>query len=735
MFKHTSQNPKRVPTKKNAKTSIAITAALLLTFICVRGQEQTPSDTTKVTELKEVVITGENKVMSLSKKLFRVDVIDNRQIQQMAGNTLADVLNQNLNMVVTPDPSTGRSTISMFGLDGQYVKVLLDGIPIASDNGMGNNIDITQINMEDVERVEIVEGSMGVLYGDNAVAGVVNIVSKHGLGNAKWYLQASVQEETLGTEYAWFDRGRHIQNLKIGHQVAQNTYVSAGASRNDFAGFYNGYQGKDYVNLQNGMVQNDGLRGTEWNPKKQLTLFADLKHSFKMHALSYKLQYYDEALDIYSHTVNGRLNSNGEPNPTAVDKRYDTQRWVNNLTLSGPLVGPTAYNLALSYQDQKRYYNEYTYNILQRGVEIPGEDQLSQSSKILYSKGTVSNIFPTSDHFNLLLGYELTNQKGFDAIASGSYSTDVVENRLENYDFFGTADLMITPRFSLYPGARYTNNSQFGNKLIWSLSSTYGLKNNLKLKTIFGSAFRAPNFTELFYYFVDSNHNVQGNPNLDPEDGISIFVDLDKKWAINDAKGLFTSALKGYHFNIKDKIAFVTDEGEGTPLFTYKNVDRQRILGLSLNNTLRLERWRIGLGANYLGISTSLDASGGSGNSDYLWTLNLQSSLQYDIPKIKAYVSAQAKYNGRAQVILNSSDDELVLGQTNAFTWLDASMHKVLSKNLELTLGARNILDIVTVNAVDVNTGGVHGSSGTNNRLFGNGRSYFIKLSYLLTFK
>src|SRR5690606_20330490 len=204
---------------------------------------------------------------------------------------------------------------------------------------------------------------------------------------------------------------------------------------------------------------------------------------------------------------------------------------------------------------------------------------------------------------------------------------------------------------------------QFGSKLIWSLSSTYDLKNNLKLKTIFGSAFRAPNFTELFYYFVDSNHNVQGNPNLDPEDGISIFVDLEKKWAINDTKGLFTSALKGYHFNIKDKIAFVTDEGEGTPLFTYKNVDRQRILGLSLNNTLRLERWRMGLGANYLGISTSLDASGGSGNSDYLWTLNLQSSLQYDIPKIKAYVSAQAKYNGRAQVILNSSDDELVLGR------------------------------------------------------------------------
>src|SRR5690606_38792490 len=156
------QNPKRVTVKKKAKTGLVITAALLLTSIFVRGQEPTPSDTTKATQLDEVVITGENKVMSLSKKLFAVGEIDQKDIAQVAGNNLADLLNYNLNITITPDPATGRSTVSMFGLDGQYVKILMDGIPMASDNGIGNNIDITQINLEDVERIEIVEGSMGV---------------------------------------------------------------------------------------------------------------------------------------------------------------------------------------------------------------------------------------------------------------------------------------------------------------------------------------------------------------------------------------------------------------------------------------------------------------------------------------------------------------------------------------------------------------------------------------------
>jgi len=349
--------------------------------------------------------------------------------------------------------------------------------------------------LEDVERIEIVEGSMGVLYGDNAVAGVINIVTKRGFeDNYKWQVQTSIQEETVGSEYSLFDEGRHIQNLKVSHQINEKIGFTVGASRNDFAGFYNNYKGKNYVNIQDNIVINDSLRGAEWSPKEQLTGFGNLNLNLGKHNIFYKIQYFNENVTVYNRNVIGRLDNNGNPNPTALDENFDTHRLVNNLNISGPLKGQTIYNLSFSHQNQKRYYEQYVYNILQQGIESYVTDDLSQSSKIMYSKGFVSNMVPKSEFFNMQLGYEFTHQTGFDAIATGAYSTDVVENTLENYDFFGVMDFNLSDKFSIYPGARYTTNSQFSNKLIWSLSSTYKFTNTLKAKAVFGSAFRTPNF-------------------------------------------------------------------------------------------------------------------------------------------------------------------------------------------------------------------------------------------------
>jgi len=701
----------------------------LLSTNCLQAQKNKKADATKVTNLSEVVVTGENKVMSLSKKLFSVGIIDSTDIAKVAGNTLADILQFNLNISVTPDATTGRYTVSMFGLDGQYVKILLDGIPMASDNGIGNNIDITQINLEDVERVEIIEGATGVLYGDNAVAGVINIVSKKNVKHT-WEIQTSLQEETIGGEYAWFDRGKHIQNIKLGHKLNKNIAVNIGASRNDFTGFYNTFKGQDYVNIVDGIVENDGLRGAEWNPKEQLTLFGNLNLKVKNHAFLFKIQSYNEDLDIYSHAVNGRLDALGNVNPTATDKIYTTKRLVNNLNVYGPFIGKSNYNFSLSLQTQERHIEEYVYNILQQGVETYTKDNLNQSSDILYSKGFVSNIIPTSKAVNLQLGYEFTNQLGFDAIASGNQSTNIVKNRLENYDFFGSADFQLSKKLALYPGARFTNNSQFGNKLIWSVSSVYDFTNKLKLKAVVGSAFRAPNFTELFYYFVDSNHNVQGNPNLQPEDGVSYFLALENIFLIQD-KGFLKSSIKSFFFDIQDKIEFVVADDEEDIQFTYKNIDTFKTLGFSFENSFSYNnKWRVNLGATYRGESSSIIDLTKNLNK-YLWSFSLNTGLSYTMPKINTTVSTSLKHNGKSQIYVIDNNDEVVVRNTNTFSWIDASIRTKPLKNLELTLGARNLADIVRVKATDVATG-AHDSSTGGSRLLGYGRSYFIKILYNL---
>ncbi|AUC74526.1 TonB-dependent receptor plug domain-containing protein [Olleya sp. Bg11-27] len=701
-------------------------------FFCVvilSAQEKT-KNTTNIEVLEEVIITGESNVMSLSKKLFTVNTIKRKDIENVAGNTLADVLFNNLNISINPDASSGKSTVSLFGLDGQYVKILIDGIPIVSDNGVGNNIDITQINLDDVERVEIVEGSMGVLYGDNAVAGVINIITKRGLKNNGWELQLALQEESVGNEFDFFNKGRHIQNFKITNQVNDKLSYSIGTSRNDFSGFYNDYKGQNYVNVQDGAVVNDGLRGTEWNPKDQITTSLNVDLDLGKHNFFYKLQYFNEDLEIYNRSVNGRY-EDGRLNPTALDKNYRTNRWVSNLNASGSLIGDTKYNLSLSYQNQKRNYKEYVYNILNQKTESIQTDAVSQSSNIWYSKAFVNNIIPNSEVFNFQLGYEFTNQSGYDAIATGNYSSDVVKNTITNYELFGITEFNVNKKLSINPGIRFTHSSQFNNHLIWSLSSTYDFTEKLKLKAVVGSAYRAPNFEELFFYFVDSNHNVRGNPNLQPEDGLSVFVNLKDNYKINEDAYL-KAGFNTFYIELNDAIASVTSEDDnGSVLFTQDNIDYSKRLGFTLDNNFIYKNWNIGLGATYLGTTNAINKSLNN-TSDYLWALNLQTSINYKIEKWNTNISSQLKYNGKTQGIFYDTNGELFIGETDAYTWLNLSLKTNITPKLSTTLGVRNLLDVV-----DINTGvsaGAHSSSTSTSRLIGNGRSFFLKLTYNLNF-
>ncbi|WP_289044572.1 TonB-dependent receptor [uncultured Olleya sp.] len=701
-------------------------------FFCVviLSAQEKIKDTTNIEVLEEVIITGESNVMSLSKKLFTVNTIKRKDIENVAGNTLADVLFNNLNISINPDASNGKSTVSLFGLDGQYVKILIDGIPIVSDNGVGNNIDITQINLDDVERVEIVEGSMGVLYGDNAVAGVINIITKRGLKDNGWQLQLVLQEESVGNEFEFFDKGRHIQNFKATNQVNDKLSYSIGASRNDFAGFYNGFKGPNYVNIQDGAVVNDGLRGTEWNPKDQITTSLNVDLNLGKHNLFYKLQYFNEDLEIYNRSVNGRY-EDGRLNPTALDKNYNTNRWVSNLNASGSLIGDTKYNVSLSYQNQKRNYKEYVYNILDQETESVQTDAVSQSSNIWYSKAFVNNIITNSEIFNFQLGYEFTNQTGFDAIATGNYSNDVVKNTITNYELFSITEFNVNKKLSLNPGARFTHSSQFNNHLIWSLSSTYDFTEKLKLKAVVGSAYRAPNFEELFFYFVDSNHNVRGNPNLQPEDGLSIFVNLKDSYKINENAYLKTG-FNTFYIDLNDAIASVTSgDDDGRVLFTQDNIDYSKRLGFTLDNNFIYKNWNIGLGATYLGTTNAINKSLNN-TSDYLWALNLQASINYQIEKWNTNISSQLKYNGKTQGVFNDTNGELFIGETDAYTWLNLSIKTNITPKLSTTLGVRNLLDVV-----DINTGisaGAHSASTSTSRLIGNGRSFFLKLAYNLNF-
>lgn len=686
-------------------------------------------DSTKIEKLEEVVLTGQYNAQSIKKSVFEVNVITRKHIEMQAGNNLADVLNQSLNINIIPSSSSGKSTVQMFGLDGQYVKILVDNIPIISDEGFGNNIDLTQLNIDDIEQIEIVEGSMGVQYGANAVSGVINIITKK-KSNYKWEANIYTQEESVGNEYAFFNEGRHIQSLKLGHNFNDDLYANAIYTRNDFNGFLDNNKGEFHE-------LNDGLRGFQWLPKVQSTAKALLNYSKnKNFRVFYKFEYFDEVINRYSSLVSTNFNaSTNTTNPVSEDDIFTSTRLYHHLNFTGKASKLFNYDISFSYQSQKRAVEMFKYRIKQREKYDVTNFEF-ESRKVLYSRGNFSN-FLSSDKFNFQLGYEINNIKGFASEEAGTFNGENIERELGSYDIFGSTEINVIPKLSIRPGARLITSSLFKPRAAISLITKYNFANNLELRFLAGSSPRLPNYAELYTYFVDANHDVRGNANLKPEQGASFFMHLKKKFRFGNTSNPFRlqSKLSFNYLDVKDRIE-LSLVNPSPVQFKYINIDAYRTIGAFFTNKIYATNFNASLGFGYSGQSKILDSSTIT-NDDYLFAFNLNANASYTFNKTGFIASAFFKYNGSQQQFIQqqNSNNETVLtrGQQDGFAMLDGSVRKNFKNDkIQLTLGARNLLNITQVNTTALE-GGTH-SGAPNNILLGYGRSYFLKLVYNLKF-
>jgi outer membrane receptor for ferrienterochelin and colicins len=701
------------------------TIVLMLFAVSTFCQEK-KKDSTKITLLDEVVITGQYNPQSIKKSVHNVTIIKRSQIESQAANNLADLLNFNLNLTIVPSSQTGKSTISFFGLDSQYFNILVDNIPLVSDNGLGNNIDLTQINLDDIKRIEIVEGAMGVEYGANSVSGVINIITKKSI-NSKWNIKASLQEETVSNEYTWFDEGRHVQGLNIANNINKNWFARVGVNRNQFAGFYNGKQGKSYY-------KNDGLRGYDWLPKDQLNTNAFVQYKKGNFQLFYKFEYFNELINYHDSSVRANIDIDAQTsNPSATDKIFRTNRFVNNISLIGNLNSGANYNVLLSYQKQKRYLNEFNYYIL--STERSNEtDEVNQSSKVFFSKASINNLVK-SDFFNFQLGSETRFISGFDAEASGDVTQQDKTQSQNNYAIYGSSEFKFSDAFIVRPGIRYEFNSLFKSKILASISARYLLKKGFELRGNIGTSYRTPNFEELYYYFVDSNHDVRGNENLNPENGFTTFINLKKYSYINELSLLNT--IKFSYLDVADKIDLAIVNP--TPLqYQYINIDAYKLWGISSENSIKKDNWTFNLGATLQGISRIVTNEVNAEN-DFLYSFQLNTSGSYNVKKWKTAFTVLFKHNGIQQNYIASgadSDGNSIFSKstTSAYNWVDASIKKSFFKDkIQTTLGGRNLFDVTNVNVSNAITDGAHASN-NNSLLLGYGRSYYFKLLYNLNF-
>lgn len=675
-----------------------------------------------VTPLSEVVVTGQYESQSLKKAIYNVRVITKADIKKLAANNLGDVLNQYLNITVRPSGNDGRSTVSMFGLDGQYFKILVDNIPLVSDTGLGNNIDLTQVNLDDIEQIEIIEGSMGVTHGANAVSGILNIITKKSF-KYKWEISAMLQEETVGDEFALFDKGRHIQGLKIGHRITDNWFASIGANRNDLKGYLGERKGK-YHDV------NDLTRGFAWLPKEQLVTNAMLNYRRDDFRFFYKIDYLNENVDSYNKVV--KTTDPPFEKKFSDDERFLTSRFFHHLNASGKMFSTMNFNVSLSHQKQKRENESFIYNISEKREE-DSKKQTDQSSEVLYSTGTLSNLFPDK-WFDVQLGYEAVNNIGLSIVDADNGTEKTVRKRIENYDFFVSSEVKVNERFSIRPGVRYSFQSLFDDQYAFSLGFRQLLNHGLELRASIGKSYRTPNFDELYSQFIVPSHFYIGNENLIPEKSISYEISLKKMTEFKNSIQLSNNLAISYN-DIKDRIGMAVIDF-GPPMKSqYINVEKYEMINVANTNELSYKNLTLNAGISFVGISQVLDNGEAVSQDKFLYTLQMNSSVSYTIPKWQSGFSVYYKYNGKQQDYVGTFDDNgdptYKLSTIEAFGWMDASVRKSFFKNqFEITFGARNVLDITNLRQTTPNAGAAHPTSG--NAMLGYGRSYFLKLMYNL---
>ena len=670
---------------------IVTTGVALLTLVTLQAQE----DTTKTKELGEVVITGQYKPQSVKNSVYQVRVISKERIQRQAATRLQDVLSNELNIRFSQDPATGGSGITMMGLAGQNVKILLDGLPLIGRQGASNEIDINQIDINSIERIEIVEGPMSVIYGADALAGVINIITKKG-GAAKLSVTAKLHEETIGKEYG-IKQGIHNQYAGITWRH-KKWEIGGAFSHNYFGGWKDTAVGRELV----------------WHKKDQLIANGFIGYTSGKLNIRYRLDGLDE---IITNPGNFLFYDRDYDQTFDYDQEYLSQRLMQQLQASYFVNSKLNFQAQASYTDYSRQVFSTTVSKETGNVNLdPGEGRQSVVDfKGFVFRGTAYYKLSSLVSFQPGVDINLESGEG-ERLKTGN-------NKVNDYAFFITSEITPSSKISIRPGLRFIKNSVYNAPAaIPSINSKFALSKNLDLRLSYARGFRSPSLRELYFDFFDANHNIIGNPDLKAETSHSFNGSLSWK-KISPSEVVYTTVAGGFYNNVKNLIDFAISASDPN-VFILTNVSNSKTAGVNLNSIAKYKQWNVSAGASYTGFYNQYTESDKS-LPQLQWSAEVNASAGYLFSKIGLDMNLFYKFTGKRPRYVASGPD-FVLAETNGYHIADFTINKKLFRYFLLSAGVRNLFGVDRVSSSFV-SGGIHSNGGLS---VGTGRSFFTGLVF-----
>ncbi len=640
--------------------------------------------------LNEVVVTGSLKPQSADKSIYNIKVIDHRKIEEKASNNLKDILSNQVNMSISQDPALG-SSLRIKGLTGNNVKILIDGVPVIGR--MGGNIDLSQLSLYNIDHIEMVEGPMSVIYGSDALAGAINIITKENK-SSNFGLAANTYYETAGTYNIDgslnFRRKRHS--------------ISISGSRNFFGGF-----------------STDTLRSQLWKPKEQYNGDIYYMYTHDKAKIKYQVSYMQERLLDKGNLLEPRFY-------TAFDSWFYSKRLTNRLDYDRILNNGLSLRMLASYSFYQRRKNTYLKDLstLSQDLSPNASDHDTTDFKALVYRFVLGKENP-DNKLNYTLGLDINYEQGT--------GKRIIKNKQEIGDYAMFASLKYNPinAVSLQPGIRVAYNSGFSVPPVPSFNIRWEPTSRFNLRASYARGYRAPTLKELYIYFVDVNHNIQPNENLKAEYGHNFDFSLSYNSEKNN-KIHFSDIDFGLFYNNMHNIiqlAIRNDIGSSAA-YQYINVLNYNTLGyqtsLSYNFYPFLD---VALGLGQTGTYFSFDEKKQS-LGEYKFSGDITANIGWYIPSAKLRLSAFYKYTDRTWLFSVDENNEVKTGKMNAYHNLDFTiLRKFYSNRLMISAGVKNILNNTNINITGNIPTGAHTSEGGNSPV-GYGRLVFLKLSYLL---
>ena len=631
--------------------------------------------------LNEVVVTDIHSKKSFTNTVLNISKISSQQIEQLGAVDLKDALSFQNNIRISRDNAIGSAGLSLMGVSGDNVKLLIDGVPVIGR--LFNQLDLEQFNLENMKQIEIIRGPMSVIYGSNALAGSLNLITSN-------------------------DGIKPRFNLNTNYE-SDGQYNISGTASNRFENHFVTFSGGRM--MFTGWSQTNDDRTFDWIPKEQYSA-----------RFQYNYRHDDAKINVRSELIRSKLLDRGLPllpyGETAIDQHYTNFRVDNSLSYENK-IGESSIQLIAGNNNFKRIKNKYLKDLITlEEQEVQGKSE--QDTQTF-----------NASVFRVIFGPDQKKSRGIETLLGLDANYEVgTGNRIKDneqfqYDvaLFGSAEKQFTSYLLLRAGVRYAYNSAFDAPLLYSLQSKVNLGNSQILKLAYGMGFRAPSLKELYLDFSDSRHEVFGNSSLSSESSHSFTGSYTK---YSKTGKLESSTSVDVFFNtIQNKIELIVT---GPIQAQYGNIGVYQSVGGGLSQNLTHNDFKVNFSFNYTGIYNGVDVS----KTDFFFSPQFAINPRYTWSDFNTTFSLFVNHFGAVSRVFSDEDNSnLNIQEQDAYTMMDATIHKLWGdKRFKTTLGVRNILGVVNVNANTTNVG-AHTPS-TSFISISPGTTYFMTIRYEL---